>query len=221
MVMPSLRTALLAGAAAIFGFAGVAPAQTPNTHWMTVQLPGGGTAQIRYVGDVAPQVIVSSGPAAVGNFLPMAPVFGPDSPFAMLDRISAAMDREAAALFRRAEALAAQPWTASGGLTEAALGTLPPGTRGFSYVSTLSSNGACTRTTEISSTGNGSPPRVVTHSSGNCGPEPNAGTNAGSSAPGAVRVPVTPAPKNRSDVLWTRNDTAQPYAGMVQQAAAR
>jgi hypothetical protein len=203
--MPILRTALLAGAAAIFGLSGMALAQTPNTHLMTVQLPGGGTAQIRYVGDVPPQVIVSSGPSMVG----------PASPFAMLDRISAAMDGEAAALFRRAEALA------SGGLTEAAMRNLSPGTRGFSYVSTMSSNGACTRSTEITSTGNGSPPRVVTHSSGNCGPEPNTGTSAGWGAPGAVRMPATPAPKNRPDVLWTKNDMAQPYAGMVQRAAAR
>jgi hypothetical protein len=220
MVMPSLRTALLAGAAAIFGLAGVALAQNPKTHLMTVQLPGGGTAQIRYVGDVPPQVIVSSRPAVVGDFLPIASVFGSDSPFAMLDRVSAAMDREAAALFRRAEALAAQPLAASGGLTEAALRTLPPGTRGFSYVSTMSSNGACTRSTEITSTGNGAP-RVVTHSSGNCGPGSNTGTNAGWSSPGVIRAPVTPAPRNQPDVLWTKNDAAPPYAGMIRQTAAR
>jgi hypothetical protein len=166
-------------------------------------------------------VIVNSGPAMVGDFLPVPSMVGPASPFAVLDRISAAMDGEAAALFRRAEAMAAQPWAASGGLTEAAMRNLSPGTRGFSYVSTMSSNGACTRSTEITSTGNGSPPRVVTHSSGNCGPEPNTGTSAGWGAPGAVRMPATPAPKNRPDVLWTKNDMAQPYAGMVQRAAAR
>jgi hypothetical protein len=219
--MPNLRTALLAGAAAIFGFTGIALAQTSTTHLMTVQLPGGGTAQIRYVGDVPPQVVVSSRPAAVRDFLQVPSAAGPASSFAMLDRISAAMDREAAALFRRAEAMAAQPWTASGGLTEAKLRNLPPGTRGFSYVSTMSSNGTCTRSTEITSISNGSPPRVVTQSSGNCGLEPNAGSSAGWSPPGALRMPANPAPKNRPDVLWTKNDTAQPYAGMVQKAAAR
>jgi len=89
---------------------------------------------------------------------------------------------------------------------------------GFSYVSTLSSNGACARSAEITSTGNGAPPRVVTHSSGNCGPEPNTGTNTGWSSPGIVRVPVMPPPRNRPDALWTKNETTQPYAGIIQQA---
>jgi len=29
-----------------------------------------------------------------------------------------------------------------------------------------------------------------------------------------VRVPVMPPPRNRPDVLWTKNETTQPYAGM-------
>ena len=168
--MPILRTALLAGAAAAaLGFSGMALAQTPNVHTMTVQLPGGGVAEIRYTGNVPPQVSVSPGPAAIGDLLPVSSVFGAGSPFAMLDRISAEMNREAAALFRYADSMASQPPAGPNGLTLTNLQNLPPGTRGFSYVSTISRNGVCARSTEITSTGNG-PPRVVTHSSGNCGP---------------------------------------------------
>ena len=215
--MRALRTLILAGAAAaVFGFSGMALPQNSNMHTMAVKLPGGGMAEIRYIGDVAPQVTVSAGPAATGDILPIASMLGANSPFGMLDRITAEMDREAAALFRYADAMAARP--GASGLT---LTNLPPGTRGFSYVSTMSGNGLCTRSTEITSTGNG-PPRVVTHSSGNCGPEPSLPGNAGWGAQGIVHAPATPAPTKRPDLLWTKNETApQPYVTMVRDAAAR
>src|SRR5207248_600251 len=179
MDMPNSRVRLLAGAAAaVIGFSGAALAQSPNTHTMTVQLPGGGVAEIQYTGNVPPQVTVSSGPAAIGVFLPTASLFGAQSPFATLDRMAAAMDRETAALFRYADMLATQPWPAMGGLTLTNVQNLPPGTRGFSYVSAVTGNGVCTRSTEITATGNG-PPRVVTHSSGNCAPETSLPGNAG------------------------------------------
>src|ERR1043166_8739110 len=63
IVMRALRTAILAGAAAaVFGFSGMALAQNSNMHTMTVRLPGGGMAEIRYIGDVAPKVTVSASP---------------------------------------------------------------------------------------------------------------------------------------------------------------
>ena len=182
---------------------------------------GGGIAEIHYTGNVPPQVTVSSGPAAVGNFLPASSLFGGNSPFALLDRLSAEMDRETAALFRYADAMAAQPWSGSNGLTLTNIRNLPPGTSGFSYVSTVTGNGVCTRSTEISATGNG-PPRVVTHSSGNCGPKTSPPGNVGWSAPGVVRVPAPPAPGKQPDLLWTKNDTApRPYMTTVRDAAAR
>lgn len=220
--MPNFRNAALAGiVAAVIGCSGAALAQSSNTHTLTVQLPGGGIAEIHYTGNVAPQVTVSSGPAATNALLPAALLFGAHSPLATLDRLSAEMDREAAALFRYADAMAAQPWPITGGLTMTNVRNLPTGTSGFSYVSTVTGNGVCTRSTEITATGNG-PPRVVTHSSGNCGPEANApASNAGWGAPGTVRVPATPAPAKRPDLLWTRNETAQqPYVTMVRDAAA-
>ena len=107
--MASSRKTLLAGVAAIgIGLAGVASAQTAPM--MTMPVPGGGVAQIRYIGpitfgDVPPQVVEVPTPAAFGGWMPMSSVFGRDSPFAMLDRIAAEMDRRAAAMFRYAEAM--------------------------------------------------------------------------------------------------------------------
>ena len=220
--MRNTRLAVLAGAAAAFiGLPGAVLAQDSNMHSMTVQLPGGGVAEIHYTGNVPPQVTVNSGPPAVGRFLPASSLFGANSPFAMLDRLSAEMDREAAALFRYADAMAAQPWSRSNGLTLTNIQNLPAGTRGFSYVSTVTGNGVCMRSTEIRATGNG-PPRIVTHSSGNCGAEASPPGNAGWSAPGGVGVPARPVPAKRPDVLWTKNEAPQQsYLTMVRDAAAR
>jgi hypothetical protein len=219
--MRNIRLAVLVvAAAAVIGLPGAVLAQDSNMDSMTVQLPGGGVAEIHYTGNVPPQVTVSSSPAAVGHFLPASSLFGANSPFAMLDRLSAEMDREAAALFHYAHAMAAQPWSGSKGVTLTNMQNLPPGTRGFSYVSTVTGNGVCTRSTEITATGNG-PPRIVAHNSGNCGPDSPPGT-AGWSAPGGVGLPATPVPAKRPDVLWTKNETVpQPYVTMVRDAAAR
>ena len=168
--MRVFRTALLAGAAAIAvaGLSGVAAARDLNTHVRTVQVPGGGVAEIRYTGDVPPQVVFSPAPTALGAFMPFGAFFGPASPFATLDRISAAMDREAASLMRQAEMLANAPAFAPNQPIEMALGNLPPGTESYSMASTWSGNGVCTWSVEITSPANGGKPRVVSHSSGNC-----------------------------------------------------
>jgi hypothetical protein len=118
---------------------------------MTVQVPGGGIAEIRYTGDVPPQVVFSPAPTAAGAFMPFGAFFGLASSFATLDRISAAMDREAASLMRQAEMLATAPAFASHQPTEMTLGNLPPGTDSYSMVSTWSGNGVCTQSVEITS----------------------------------------------------------------------
>jgi hypothetical protein len=210
MVMRTLRTAFLAGvAASVIGLSGAALAQTPRTHVMTVRLPGGGLAQIRYTGDVAPQIVFDEAPA-MGDVLSPNSLFGASSPFAMLDRIAAEMDRRAAAMFRQADALAAQ--ARSGQPTEAAFGNLPAGSQSYSSVSTISGNGVCTQSVEITSQGNGAAPRVVRRSSGNCGPE------AGST--GSVTLPAAPLPANRPDVVWTNARGHRPYAGLVREIPA-
>ena len=211
MAMRSFKTVLAAGiAAAAIGLSGPASAQNSGTHMLTVPLPGGGTAQISYTGNVAPRVSVSEAPVAIGAFVPALSLFGTGSPFAAAEWISAEMDREAAAIFRRADTLAAQ--ANPGQLTEAALRNLPPGTQSYTSVSTLSGSGVCTQSVEITSTGNG-PPRVVRHSSGNCVAMPGAA--------GSVNLPAAPAvPATRPDVVWTSAHGAKPIAGLVREIPA-
>lgn len=211
--MRTVRTALLAGAAAIAlaGLSGVSAARDPDTHVMTVQLPGGGVAEIRYAGDLPPQVVLSPAPAALGALMPFGAFFGPASPFATLDRLSAAMDREAASLMRQAEILANAPVLAPNQPIEAALGNLPPGTESYTMVATWSGNGVCTQSVEITSPANGGKARVVSHSSGNCGSAPGSA--------GAIRTPAIPSLTHRPDILETGVHGTAPYAGSVREAA--
>ena len=210
--MRNVRSALLAGVGvALASLSGAAAARDLNTHVMTVRLPSGGIAEIRYTGDVTPQVVFDPPAAAMGAFVPVSSFFGADSPFAMLDRMAAEMDREAANLMRRAEMLANAPTLAGNQPIEAAMGSLPPGTQSYTMVSTWSGNGVCTQSVEITSPASGGQPRVVSHSSGNCGAVPH-------SMGGAV-TPTTPAPSRRPDLLETRAHGAQPYAGLVREAA--
>ena len=209
--MRVFRTALVAGAAviAVAGISGLAAARDVNTHVMTVQLPGGGVAEIRYTGDIPPQVVLSPIPAALGALMPFDAFFGPASPFAALDRISAAMDREVASLMRQAEILANTPAFAPNQRIEMALGNLPPGTESYSMVSTWSDNGVCTQSVEITSPANGGKPRVVSHSSGNCGSAPG--------STGVIRTPTMPTPTHPPDILETHGTPA--YGGLVREAA--
>jgi hypothetical protein len=209
MVMRNVRAALLAATAAIAvaGYSGVVAARDLNTHVMTIQLPAGGVAEIGYTGDVPPQVVFRPAPTA---FVPFGAFFGPASPFATLDRISAAMDRQAASLIQQAEMLAHAPVLTANQPIEAALGSLPPGTETYSIVSTWSGNGVCTQSVEITSPANGGKPRVVSHSSGNCGSLPGSA--------GAVVTPTTSAPMHRPDIIETNVRGTQPYAGLVREA---
>ena len=201
------RTTLRAGTAAlaVVGFAGIAVAQTAQTHVMTVRLPGGGVEQIRYVGDTPPPIYINDGPAVVAA---MPSLFGPDSPFAEMERISAAMDREADRMFREAAAVAANP----AALTTAALDSQPAGAHEYSFVSTVTGNGACSRSVEITSQGNGAPPHVVTHTSGNCG-------RGGPSVQMPTQAPLAPAPSNRPRMIMTKATGTHPSVPRVQEAS--
>ena len=144
----------------------------------------------------------------------MPSLFDFDAPFAELRRISAEMDRRAAQMMREAALLS----SGSPQIIETALRDLPAGAQSYTFVSTMSGNGVCTRSVQITSTGNGAP-KVVRNSSGNCGPE--TGASGSASRPAEVYVPTRPAPvPKRPDVLWTGNEATQPYAGMVQQTTA-
>ena len=217
--MASLRKIVLAGVAAIgIGLAGTASAQT--THVMSVPVPGGGIAQIRYVGDVPPQVVFVPAPAAFEGWMPVSSVFGHASPFAMVDRIAAEMDRRAAAMFRYAEVMADRANT--GGFATASFGAMSPsgaispGGESYSYVSTISGTGVCTRSIRVTSRGDGTPPLVERHSSGNCGAA--AAPRDRSRVQPAAPVPATP-PK-QPDLILTQGSGGNPYAGMVRHVAS-
>lgn len=111
-------------------------------------------------------------------------------------------------MLQQAETLVALP---PSGLTEVALRDMPPGGRSYSFVSTMSGNGMCTRSVEITATGNG-PPRIVSHSSGDCG--------AMTGPAGSVALPTAPAPAGQPRLLEARVEGAQPYAGLVRPAVA-
>ncbi|HEX3864061.1 MAG TPA: hypothetical protein VHY35_20450 [Stellaceae bacterium] len=216
--MRTLHTALLAGVAALaLGVAGSASAQNSQpsgtqTHVMTVRLPDGGIGQVRYVGDVPPQIVFDNAASApMRSFFPSS-FFG-GSPFAMLDQISAEMDRQAATMFRQADAMAAMAQSGTQP-TEAAMRALPPGSENYTFVSTLSGNGVCSRSVEITSQGNGAAPKVVSHSSGSCGATASAGgpINPSGNLPTAT-APVAPRP----DVVWTSAHGAHPAAGLVHE----
>jgi hypothetical protein len=160
------RTVLAAGAAvlALTGLVGVASAETANIHVMTVRLPNGMVEQIRYSGDVPPQVVF-----VPDAFAPGAVAY--QSPFTMLDRMTALMDRQAEAMMRTINAMMAQPFRAPA--TEAAFGAVPAG------------SGVCMRSVQITYTGHGQP-HVVSQTSGDCGPP------GGTAAPVQLPAPSTP-----------------------------
>lgn len=160
----ALAAAAVVGAA---GLTGVAAAAIQNSHTMTIQLPDGATAHIRYFGDTPPEVRVE--PTAV--FAPLAwggPGIGfADPEFAQLRRAIAEMDRQADLMLAESQHLMDAPLQASG-LLQADLSKLPPGATGYSVVSTLTPKGVCSRSVEYRASSDGRP-QVVTRTSGDCG----------------------------------------------------
>lgn len=160
------------GACAVLALAGLAGAAAAaviqNSHVLTVQLPDGSTAHIRYFGDTPPQVRVD--PAQ--GFSPAdwpGPIGLIDPAFPAVDRAMAEMDRQADLMFAQAQRMASAAPAGRDGLVRADFGQLPPGATGYSFISTVSSNGACTRSVEYRSTGKGQP-QVISKTSGDCGP---------------------------------------------------
>jgi len=207
--MRSLKTVLGAGVAAVaaLGFCGMALAQSPQIHTMTIALPGGGVEQIQYTGTVAPRVSVSDAPVPI--FAAMPSVFGAGSAFAEMERISAAMDRQADQMLRQASAM--QAGTAQPNLTT--ISDMPAGSRSYSFVSEMNGGNVCSRSMVITSEGNGAAPHVVTHTSGNC---------SAAAAPGfqtPTQLPVAPAPSSGPRMIMTKATGARPYAGRIEEAA--
>ncbi|HLI21678.1 MAG TPA: hypothetical protein VKV32_11200 [Stellaceae bacterium] len=203
--MRIVPTTLLAGVAA------VALAGTAFAHTMTVRLPGGATEYIQYSGDVPPQVSFGTTPIASNPDWD----FGPSSPFALMQQISAQMDREAAAMMNEMDQLqsAAFGSLANPGETmQAAMTNLPPGAQSYSFVSTLSPSGVCSQSVQITSRGPGQKPQIVTHSSGNCGAMGVGGpTNAATPDEAPATAPAQPKVHS-----YQANATASPgYRGLL------
>lgn len=192
--MRLVRTAIIAATASA-ALAGAAFAARDDTKVMLIAMPDGSVQQVHYQGDVAPRVLLVRAPAPVGLF---DIAFGPDSPFADMDRISAMMEAQSQAMMRQAVAMQAQAAQAPadhGIVMTNAQG--PVGTMQYSFTSTTTSADGCTRTISYSSDGAtaaAAQPQVVRTSSGSCGPD-----SAGPAAAPANKVtsPVTPtsAPK--------------------------
>jgi hypothetical protein len=165
-LMRKLRTAILAGVAALAA-AGTAMAANQDTHVINVALPDGSVARVEYQGDVAPKVTVDpvtrSAPVRIFAFDP--------APFDLFDRIAAKMDQQAEAVLRQARTLQAQPFAAGARPEFVASGDLPPGTVSYSFVSTSDGDRVCTRSWRMTSTGPNQQPKVVSTSSGDCGPD--------------------------------------------------
>jgi hypothetical protein len=179
---------------------------------MTVRLPSGGLAEIRYVGNVPPEVVFLPSAAAY-DWMPAASVFGRESPFAVFERISAEMDRQAAAMFRYAAAVVDQ--TRDG--------------QSYTYAATIPTGG-CMQGVRITQIG-GAAPRVERYSAGNCGMASGPGETvrvpAGQAPPARApellytQRPGPAAPAKRPDLILTQGTGAAPNPGMITQAAAR
>ena len=148
-------TLTIAAAMAVLAISGVVGAQFVKTHTISVRLPDGGEARVFYAGNVPPGITVEPDARTVAaSWLPDRVVA--ESPFAVMDRVAAEMDREADAMFREAGS---------------PIPPVPPapGAQGYSFVSTLSGAGVCSRSVEIIADGHGERPRVLTRTSGDCG----------------------------------------------------
>ena len=164
--MRSFKPLLVAGlsAAALAGVAGVAVARNAHLHTMTVQLPDGGTAEIRYAGDEPPKVMISAAPVALAAWAPAGFADWPD-PFADLDRIAAQIQRQMDVVLRQA------------GNVD---GSAAPRTDGYTFVGSGGGAGFCGRSVEITSQGDGKPPQVTSRTWGDCG-APSTGAAASES----------------------------------------
>ena len=197
---------LLAGIAGL-AMAGAAMATTPPKHAqaettqpdhvLSVALPDGTVEQIRYSGEAPPAVVFTpvrqaALPVAFSDPFDMAS-------FADFDRIAAAMDRQMGAMLRQASTMAAQPVGPDGKIDEAAFAKLPAGTVHYSFVSSSTGNGTCSRSLQVTSFGPNQQPKVVSQSSGDC------------ARVGAPVTPVAGHPVAGATVTQAKHDVAKDH----------
>jgi hypothetical protein len=77
-----------------------------------------------------------------------------------------------------------------GKLDMTAFGKMPAGTMHYSFVSTSSGNGTCSRSVEMTSFGAGQQPKVIQTSSGDCKGMPNVTPTSISNEVGSGPLPV-------------------------------
>lgn len=201
-----LASVLLIGAA-VAGVTGLALAAGPAVHEMTVAMPNGGTAHIRYTGDVAPKVNFVQGPASPFVMTAFGPGFGAESPFAEIERIQALMDRQMASMMLQARQMQVQAMRDP--LYAATFNGVPAGDNAMHFVSTSSGNNYCFRSVQITASPSGGAPKVVSHTEGNCGgsPAPQMKAPAAAAAPSPT-VPLqtisyhprSPSPQPRQGI---------------------
>ena len=194
--MRLISKGIVAGVAAI-AVAGTAYAADRSLHVTRVAAPDGTVVQVRYAGDIAPQVAFV--PVQV-QAVPVAVV----DPFADFDRIAAAMDAQMTDMMRMASTMPAVPVTPDGKPDMAALKGAPGGVVSYSYYSSTGANG-CTQTVRMTSTGKDAAPKIERASSGDCGtesPDTSAAAKTASTpvvpAPATPPVPATPAKDPRN-----------------------
>ncbi|MGH6876250.1 MAG: hypothetical protein ACREHV_02605 [Rhizomicrobium sp.] len=187
----------------------MAAASGQDTHTLTVQLPGGAVEQIRYGGNVPPQIDVTPDAVPFG----WAVAYFDPAPFVAFDRISAEMDRQMSVMLRNANELAAQSLSRPQGVTEieAGAGALPARSENYSVVSTVGGNVLCARSVEVTSRGGaGQKPKVASKTYGNCG-------NLAAGSPGEQSA--TPA-DHPSDIRDIKYEPRNIPTGVVREAGA-
>ena len=157
------------------------PAQARDTsvHVLNVVLPDGHVAQVSYRGAMPPHVVV-------------VPVAAAAAPFAEFDRLSAMMDRQVDAMMQQAAALSRG--------TPALLAGMPAGASGTTYMATYSSDGACTRSTQITYAPGMARPQEISNVTGDCGAAPSG------NAPTMIRVPASPTRRSKPLTTLARAD---------------
>ena len=206
------RKAVFAGLASL-AMAGTALAAGPSRHHVVnLALPDGSIAQVHYVGDTPPQLVVApvAAPVLFDGFDLFDASAGADlAPFAMLDRIAADMDRQFAQLHQAAFA-AGGAGIDPASIDLAAAAQLPAGATSYSFVSTSNGNVTCSRSVSVTSLGAGKAPRVESQVSGNC-----AKASGAAGSPAAVHaVAPAPDPDSPTPALRPRNHMAPPLPGV-------
>ncbi len=213
--MKTSRNMVLAGALAISlaAVAGLSAAAISKAHVLTVRLPGGGVERIAYVGDRPPQILLRPQFSLFGAPSPAWAPFEQDRMFAELDRASAAMDQQAAAMLLQARTqaaiMSARGLPGPGDNIQIASQDPPPGVQGYSVVSTMTTDGSCTRSAQYEFFGDGHRPQVVKRVSGDCGPSQ---ARIRPSAPHGAAAPTSPMIQTR---LRARDVPSHPDRSLI------